>query len=67
MHRAPGGIGVREVSMHALLVGAALATPAEATLLVVASRLWLTVLEILPGALLLLAGAPVPRPDPPSP
>ncbi len=63
---APGGIGVREVSMHALLVGAALATPAEATLLIVGSRLWLTVLEILPGALLLLAGASVPRPDPPS-
>lgn len=64
---APGGIGVREVSMHALLVGAVLAAPAEATLLVVASRLWLTVLEILPGAVLLLTGPAVPRPDPPSP
>ena len=50
---APGGIGVRELSMAALLVGAALVTAPEAALLVVASRLWLTVLEILPGALFL--------------
>lgn len=46
---APGGIGVREVSLGALLVGSGLTTTAEATLLVVASRLWLTVLEVLPG------------------
>ncbi len=50
---APGGIGVRELSMAALLVGASLTTAPEAALLVVASRLWLTVLEILPGALFL--------------
>jgi hypothetical protein len=50
---APGGIGVRELSMAALLVSASLATAPEAALLVVASRLWLTVLEILPGALFL--------------
>jgi uncharacterized membrane protein YbhN (UPF0104 family) len=51
---APGGIGVREVSMQALLVGAGAMTVPEALWLVVASRLWLTVLEILPGSLLLL-------------
>lgn len=50
---APGGIGVRELSMAALLVGASLVTAPEAALLVVASRLWLTVLEIMPGALFL--------------
>lgn len=58
---APGGIGVREVSMGALLVGSGLATGAEATLLVLASRLWLTLLEIVPG-LFFLAW---PRPRPP--
>ncbi len=51
---APGGIGVREVSLASLLVTAGLATQAEAAWLVVGSRLWLTVLEILPGGLLLL-------------
>jgi glycosyltransferase 2 family protein len=49
----PGGLGVREVSLGALLVGTGLSTTAEATLLVVASRLWLTVLEVLPGLVLL--------------
>ena len=48
---APGGIGVREGVMALLLTRAGIATASEATWLVVASRLWLTVLEILPGAL----------------
>lgn len=61
---APGGIGVREGALHVLLVSAALATSAEATLLVVASRLWLTVLEILPGAVLLLRTPAASRPAP---
>jgi uncharacterized membrane protein YbhN (UPF0104 family) len=51
---APGGIGVRELSMAALLVSAGLTTEAQAAWLVVGSRLWLTVLEILPGVALLL-------------
>lgn len=51
---APGGIGVRELSLAALLVAAGLTTEAQAAWLVVGSRLWLTVLEILPGAALLL-------------
>jgi glycosyltransferase 2 family protein len=65
---APGGIGVREASMHLLLVTAGLNTAPEATLLVVISRLWLTVLEILPGALFLTVARPAPRavlPPPP--
>jgi hypothetical protein len=61
---APGGIGVREVAMGAMLTGAGLTTGAEATILVVASRLWLTVLEIVPGVLFL--AWPRPRPSVPS-
>lgn len=51
---APGGIGVREVVMAGLLTRTGAATGAEATFLVLASRLWLTLLELLPGLLLLL-------------
>lgn len=51
---APGGIGVREVTMQALLVGAGAMTGPEALWLVFASRLWLTVLEIVPGSVLML-------------
>ncbi|MBM3885988.1 MAG: flippase-like domain-containing protein [Gemmatimonadetes bacterium] len=52
---APGGIGVREGVLAGLLVSTGTTTVAEATWLVVASRLWLTVLEIVPGSVLLLA------------
>lgn len=61
---APGGIGVREVAMAGMLLGAGLTTGTEATILVVVSRLWLTVLEIVPGVLLL--AWPRPRPSVPS-
>lgn len=50
---APAGIVVREASMVSLLVAARLAEPGQATVLAVTSRLWLTVLEIAPGALFL--------------
>lgn len=53
----PGGIGVREVAMIAALTGLGLATTAEATVLAFASRLWLTVLEIVPGACFLARDA----------
>ncbi|MEI6741110.1 MAG: lysylphosphatidylglycerol synthase domain-containing protein [Gemmatimonadaceae bacterium] len=49
----PGGIGVREVVMSGGLVALGLAHPADATLLALASRLWLTVWELLPGLLAL--------------
>ena len=49
----PGGIGVREVSLTALLAAAGLETDARASVLVIASRLWLVVLEAAPGLLLL--------------
>ena len=46
---APGGIGVREAALAGLLISLRLATPADAALLAAASRIWLTVVEILPG------------------
>lgn len=58
---APGGIGVRELSMSTLLVAAGLAAGPEAALLVIASRLWLTVLEIVPGLLFLAWPGKSPR------
>jgi hypothetical protein len=48
---APGGIGVREVMLVASLASLKLMTQPQALVLAVVSRLWLTVLEVLPGAL----------------
>ncbi len=50
---APGGIGVREISMAALLVSSGISGAPAAAVLVIASRLWLSVLEIVPGLLFL--------------
>lgn len=58
---APGGIGAREAAMVAAFTALGLATSAEATILAAASRLWLIVLEVLPG-LVSLALAPGVRP-----
>jgi glycosyltransferase 2 family protein len=46
---APGGIGVRESMLILLLTTLKLATPADAGILALVSRIWLTVLEVLPG------------------
>lgn len=51
---APGGVGVREGTLTALLVSMGMATTGDAILLGVLSRAWLTVLEILPGLVSLL-------------
>ncbi len=52
---APGGMVVREVAMAGAVVALGLATSAaDATFLALASRLWLTVWEIVPGLLSLL-------------
>jgi glycosyltransferase 2 family protein len=51
---APGGVVVREVAMAGALVALGLAGPPEATFVALASRLWLTVWELLPGLLALL-------------
>lgn len=51
---APGGIGVREAMMVVGLTRLGLMPQPEAWLLAIASRLWLTVLEIVPGLLFIL-------------
>jgi hypothetical protein len=54
---APGGIVVREAALVALAAKFQLMSGGEALLLAVASRLWLTILELLPGAILLAMSA----------
>jgi hypothetical protein len=62
---APGGVGARELSLLALLSAARLEVGAQATLLVIVSRLWLTVLEAVPGLVLLVLRRPrLPNPGP---
>jgi uncharacterized membrane protein YbhN (UPF0104 family) len=51
---APGGLGAREWAMSTIFVALKLGTPAEAAAITIASRLWLTVLEILPGVIYLV-------------
>lgn len=55
---APGGLGVRESSLIALLAAAGLETGAQAAALAIASRLWLTVIEAAPGLVLLAIRRP---------
>ena len=63
---APGGLGPREAAMYQLLTSMSLATPREAVLLTIASRVWLTVLEIVPGLLFMIAASMRARSDGPS-
>jgi hypothetical protein len=51
---APGGIGVREYALIPMLGRFGIATGGEALLIVLGSRFWLTILEVLPGVLFLL-------------
>ena len=46
---APAGVGFREAAMLELLQVAALATPSEAALVTLTSRIWLTLLEVTPA------------------
>jgi hypothetical protein len=55
---APGGIGVRESSLLALLAVAGLETGSKAAALIILSRLTLTVLESAPGLILLVVRRP---------
>lgn len=50
---APGGVGVRETSLTAAMAAAHMEAGADGFILVIISRLWLTVLEATPGLLLL--------------
>jgi hypothetical protein len=54
---APGGLLVREAALVTGMVTLGLATTTQATVVAVTSRLWLTVLEIVPGLLFLALGA----------
>ena len=51
---APGGLGAREWAMSTVFVALKLGTPAEAAVITIASRLWLTALEVVPGVLYLV-------------
>ena len=51
---SPGGFGVREEVLRRLLAQVGIATGGEAWLVVLGSRLWLTILEVLPGVFFLL-------------
>ena len=51
---APGGIGFRELALVAMLIALGMGTAPDATVLALASRVWITVLEILPGLIALL-------------
>lgn len=54
---APGGIGVREGALLVLLDRLQLVPGGAGAVIVATSRLWLTVLEVLPGAAYLALGA----------
>lgn len=53
----PGGIGVREGVMIELMPAVGLLDPGQAAVLAVASRLWLTLLEVVPGLVFLALAA----------
>ncbi|WP_439643292.1 lysylphosphatidylglycerol synthase domain-containing protein [Gemmatimonas sp.] len=46
---SPGGLGFRELALTAILVGLGAAGRGDAVMLGATSRVWLTVLEVLPG------------------
>ena len=46
---APAGLGVREVAMVTVLTAAGLASAPQAALVALTSRVWLTLLEVVPG------------------
>jgi hypothetical protein len=58
---APGGIGFREVALSALLVAGGAAGQGDAAVLGATSRVWLTLLEVLPGLVGLLFMTPAQR------
>ncbi len=64
----PGGLVVREGALVIGLLSLELVTAPEAALLAVTSRIWITVLEVLPGVGFLMTGArELPQPTPSGP
>ena len=60
---APGGAVVRESAMVTGMVRLGLTGQADALAVALASRLWLTVTELLPGLVYMAAGKRAPRPE----
>ena len=58
---APGGIGFRELALSALLIAGGAAGQGDAAILGATSRVWLTILEVLPGLIGLLLMTPAQR------
>lgn len=61
----PGGVGVREAVLVLAMPRFGLTSAADAAIIAITSRLWLTILEVLPGLLLFRGGAPQPARDQP--
>jgi hypothetical protein len=59
---APGGAVVRESAMITGMLRLGLSGQADALVVAVASRIWLTVTELLPGLVYLALGKPSPKP-----
>ena len=53
---APAGIGFREAALATILPPLAIATKPQAVVIAIASRIWLTILEIVPSVLALVRG-----------
>jgi hypothetical protein len=58
---SPGGLGFREFALVALLVALGASGRGDAVILSVTSRVWLTILEVLPGIVSLIALSPTQR------
>jgi uncharacterized membrane protein YbhN (UPF0104 family) len=54
---APAGLGVRELTLAAFMTQLGLANEADAALVAIAARLWLTIVELIPSGLYVAAGA----------
>ena len=54
---APAGLGVREFTLAAFMTQLGLANEADAALVAIAARLWLTIVELVPSGLYVAPGA----------
>jgi uncharacterized membrane protein YbhN (UPF0104 family) len=48
---APAGLGVREITLAAFMTQLGLANEADAALVAIAARLWLTIVELVPSGM----------------
>ncbi len=58
---SPGGLGFRETALVALMVALGMSSIGDAAILSVASRVWILVLEVLPGLVSLFLLSPLQR------